>query len=177
MEINIVTRSARGAGWGVDCRGKVLSADTLPAWRAALRSAGKRLAVTNGCFDILHAGHVNYLEAARNQADALLVGLNSDESVRQLKGHGRPVQSQADRATVLAALSAVDAVFVFGETRATQFLELAEPDVYVKGGDYQVDQLPAEERAVAQRLGSQIIVLGHVPGRSASDLARKIAAL
>ncbi len=161
----------------MDFREKILTPDQLPAWRAALRQAGKTLAVTNGCFDILHAGHVTYLQAARNQADALLVGLNSDASVRALKGQTRPIQTESDRAAVLASLAAVDAVCVFGETRATGFLELAQPDVYVKGGDYRVEELPAEERAVVQQHGGRIIVIGHVPGRSASDLARKIAAL
>ncbi len=87
----------------MDWRGKIISMDALPDWRAALRTVGRKLAATNGCFDILHAGHVNYLAAARAQADALLVGLNSDASVRALKGEGRPIQGEADRATVLAA--------------------------------------------------------------------------
>ena len=102
-------------------RDKILSLAALPTWRSAFRATGKKLVVTNGCFDILHAGHVTYLEAARQQGDALLVGLNGDASVRQLKGEGRPVNSEADRAAVLAALHAVDAVCVFPEMRATGF--------------------------------------------------------
>ena len=161
----------------MDWRGKIISMDALTDWRAALRATGKKLAATNGCFDILHAGHVNYLSAARAQADALLVGLNSDASVRKLKGEGRPIQTEADRATVLAALAVVDGVCIFNEDRATHFLELAQPDVYVKGGDYTADELPAEERAEVQKYGGEIVVIGHVPGQSSTDLAEKIAAL
>ena len=134
------------------------------------------MAATNGCFDILHAGHVNYLQAARNEADALIVGLNSDRSVSELKGPDRPIHTEADRAAVIAALEAVDAVFIFDELRATTFLELAQPDVYVKGGDYEVEDLPAEERAVITAQGGRITVLGHVPGKSSSDIARRILA-
>lgn len=134
------------------------------------------MAATNGCFDILHAGHVEYLQAARNEADALLVGLNSDRSIGELKGPERPIHTEADRATVLAALASVDAVVVFDELRATNFLKLAEPDVYVKGGDYTVDELPTEERAVVDALGGRIVVLAHVPGKSTSDIAARIGA-
>ena len=134
------------------------------------------MAVTNGCFDILHAGHVEYLQAARNEADSLLVGLNSDRSIGELKGPERPIHTEADRAAVLAALASVDAMVVFDELRATNFLKLAEPDVYVKGGDYTVDELPAEERAVVDALGGRIVVLAHVPGKSTSDIAARIVA-
>ena len=130
---------------GQDWREKIISMDALADWRAGLRATGKKLAATNGCFDILHAGHVNYLASARAQADALLVGLNSDASVRELKGENRPIQNESDRATVLAALEVVDGVCIFNENRATRFLEMAQPDVYVKGGDYTVEDLPAEE--------------------------------
>ena len=155
-------------------REKILTADTLPAWREALRNEGRTLAVTNGCFDILHAGHVNYLQSARNEADALLVGLNSDRSTRELKGANRPILTEEDRAAILAALESVNGVFIFDELRATSFLRTAMPDVYVKGGDYTVDDLPAEERAVVNELGGRIVVLGHVPGKSSSDLAKRI---
>src|SRR6266487_3425185 len=97
---------------------KIISWEQLPAWRAALRAHARRLVVTNGCFDLLHRGHVTYLEAARSQGDALLVGVNDDASVRQLKGPHRPVNSEADRAAVLAALQSVDAVCVFTERNA-----------------------------------------------------------
>ena len=153
---------------------KILSADSLPTWREDLRNKGLTLAVTNGCFDILHVGHVNYLQAARNEADALLVGLNSDRSVRELKGPNRPIQTEEDRAIVLAALESVDAVLVFNDLHATNFLRSALPDVYVKGGDYTVEDLPAEERAVVNEQGGRIAVLGHVPGKSSSNFAKRI---
>jgi D-glycero-beta-D-manno-heptose 1-phosphate adenylyltransferase len=158
----------------LDTRRKVLDPQTLPAWRAQIRAAGKTLVVTNGCFDLLHAGHVAYLEAARNQGDLLLVGLNTDDSVRQLKGANRPVNPQDDRARVLAALQAVDAVCFFPETRATRFLREAQPDVYVKGGDLQVDDLPAEERAAVTQIGGRILTLAGLPGRSSTGLLHRI---
>ena len=158
-------------------RDKILPLDALPAWRDALRAGGKRLVVTNGCFDILHAGHVNYLEAARAQGDVLLVGLNSDASVRQLKGGNRPVNSETDRAIVLAALAAVDAVSVFPGLRATRFLALARPDVYVKGGDFKIEQLPSEEREMVVKAGGKIVTLGFVPGKSTSALIERISQL
>ena len=158
----------------MDFREKILDAGALPAWREALRAEGRTLAATNGCFDILHAGHVNYLQAARNEADALIVGLNSDRSTSELKGPDRPIHTEADRATVLAALESVNAVFIFDDLRATNFLQIAQPDVYVKGGDYTVDQLPAEERAIIEAQGGRITVLGHFPGKSSTEIARRI---
>ena len=158
----------------MDFREKILTADTLPAWRDALRAEGRTLAATNGCFDILHAGHVNYLQSARNEAEALIVGLNSDRSIAELKGPDRPIHTEADRAAVIAALESVDAVYIFDDLRATSFLQIAQPDVYIKGGDYTVDQLPAEERAIIQAQGGRITVLGHLPGKSSTEIARRI---
>ena len=158
-------------------RDKILSLDALPGWRSALRVQGKRLVVTNGCFDILHAGHVTYLDAARQQGDALLVGLNNDASVRQLKGEKRPINSEADRAAVLAALQAVDAVCIFPEIRATRFLALAQPDIYVKGGDFSVEELPKEEREIVTSFGGKIVTIGFVPGKSTTALQEKISNL
>ena len=159
----------------MDFREKILTADTLPAWRDALRAEGRTLAATNGCFDILHAGHVNYLQSARNEAEALIVGLNSDRSIAELKGPDRPIHTEADRAAVIAALESVDAVYIFDELRATNFLQTTQPDVYVKGGDYTIDQLPAEERAIIQAQGGRITVLGHLPGKSSTEIARRIS--
>ena len=154
---------------------KILTRDSFPAWREAHQKAGRRVAVTNGCFDLLHAGHVTYLAAARAEADVLLVGLNGDASVRALKGEGRPLNPAADRATVLAALTAVDGVCVFEEIRATEFLKLAQPNVYVKGGDYTLEELDPEERAAVEAAGGVIRLLALVPGRSTSALVGKIA--
>ena len=156
---------------------KVLTADALVAWRAALRRAGRRLVVTNGCFDLLHAGHVSYLESARTEGDALLVGLNGDASVRELKGPDRPVVPEGDRALVLAGLGCVDAVCIFPEVRAFHFLTLAKPDVYVKGGDYTLATLNPEERRTVEAVGGRIVFLPFLPGRSTSKLLSKIQKL
>ncbi len=127
---------------------------------------GHRLVLTNGCFDLLHAGHVRYLQQARALGDALAVALNSDESVRQLKGAGRPLNPQEDRAEVLAALGAVDYVVIFENKRATGILRKVRPHVYAKGGDYTPESLDPEERAALTESGSEIKILPLVPGRS-----------
>lgn len=149
----------------------------MPDWRAPLRASGRRLVVTNGCFDILHAGHISYLEAARSHGDALLIGLNGDHSVRELKGAGRPINSESDRAVVLAALECVDAVCIFPEKHATRFLSLAQPDVYVKGGDYTVETLNQEERRAVEQAGGRILIIPFLPGKSTTALLQKIAGL
>ncbi len=156
---------------------KIVAWDDLPAWRAAMRASGKRLVVTNGCFDLLHVGHVTYLETARNQGDALLVGLNGDGSVRQLKGPGRPVTPEEERAAVLSALESVDGVCIFAEKTATRFLAAAQPDVYVKGGDYTLDTLNGDERKAVEGAGGKIVIIPFVPGKSTTALLQKIARL
>jgi len=161
----------------VTFRSKIIAWDALPAWRLALRAAGRKLVVTNGCFDILHLGHVTYLESARNQGDALLVGINSDASVRELKGPARPVNSESDRAGVLAALASVDGVCVFNERRATNFLAHVQPDIYVKGGDYTLETLDQEERRLVEACGGRIVLLPFVPGKSTTGLIEKISRL
>ncbi len=157
-------------------RAKVIPLDRLAAWRRELRATGKRLVVTNGCFDLLHVGHVTYLEAARNQGDALLVGLNGDGSVQALKGQGRPLNREADRAAVLAALEAVDAVSIFPEVTATEFLKLAAPDLYVKGGDYTLDSLNQDERRAVESAGGRIVLMPMVPGKSTTALVQRMQA-
>jgi rfaE bifunctional protein nucleotidyltransferase chain/domain len=155
-------------------RDKILTLEALPMWRQRVREQGKVLVVTNGCFDLLHVGHVTYLEAARQQGDLLLVGLNSDDSVRALKGPTRPLNPEADRAVVLAALQAVDAVCIFPEPTATRFLALAQPDVYVKGGDYTLASLNAAERAEVEAHGGRIVLLPLVPGKSTTALVERM---
>ena len=158
-------------------REKIIAWDKLPEWRAALRARGKRLVVTNGCFDLLHLGHVTYLETARNLGDALLVGLNGDESVRQLKGDGRPVNTEADRAAVLAALECVGGVCIFAEKTAMRFLEAARPDIYAKGGDYTLETVNQEERRLVEQTGGKVVILPVVPGKSTTAVLEKIARL
>jgi rfaE bifunctional protein nucleotidyltransferase chain/domain len=161
----------------VNFRDKNIAWDDLPAWRRQWRAAGKRLVVTNGCFDILHLGHVTYLETARNLGDGLLLGVNSDAAVRGLKGPGRPVNSETDRAAVLAALESVDGVCIFTDTAATRFLAVAQPDIYVKGGDYTLETLNQEERRAVEAAGGKIVLVPLVPGKSTTGLLEKIAKL
>lgn len=161
----------------VHFRDKIIEWDKLPAWRAALRATGKKLVVTNGCFDILHLGHVSYLESARNLGDSLLVGVNGDRSARQLKGPGRPVNAEMDRAAVLAALANVDSVCIFADKTAVKFLAAAQPDVYVKGGDYTLETLDPDERRTVESAGGRIVILPFVPGKSTTALLEKISRL
>lgn len=149
----------------------------MPEWRIAFRATGKKLVVTNGCFDILHRGHVTYLEAARSMGDGLLVGVNGDSATRQLKGPNRPVNSQDDRAAVLAALESISAVCIFLETTATQFLERAKPDIYAKGGDYAPDTLNQDERRIVEAVGAKIEIIPFVPGKSTTAVLEKISRL
>ena len=156
---------------------KIIAWEQLPAWRKSLRASGKKLVVTNGCFDILHLGHVTYLENARNFGDALLIGVNSDAAVRGLKGAGRPVNSEGDRSAVLAALQSVDGVCLFTDVTATRFLAAAQPDIYVKGGDYTVETLNQDERRAVESAGGKIVLVPFVPGKSTTSLLEKISKL
>ena len=158
-------------------RSKIITWDKLSEWRKAVRASGKQLVVTNGCFDILHLGHVTYLENARNFGDALLIGVNSDAAVRGLKGAGRPVNSESDRAAGLAALQSGDGVCIFTDTTATKFLAAAQPDIYVKGGDYTLETLNQDERRAVESSGGKIILVPFVPGKSTTSLLGKISRL
>ena len=139
-----------------------------------LRSAGKKIVATNGCFDLLHIGHVRYLQAARGLGDLLIVGLNGDRSVHELKGTGRPITAQGDRAEILAALECVGLVAVFPEIRAAKFLAKVRPDVYVKGGDYTSQTLDQEERAILEEIGAAIHLIPFEQGYSTSGLIEQI---
>ena len=158
-------------------RSKIVAWENLPAWRKQFRAAGKKLVVTNGCFDILHLGHVTYLENARKCGEALLIGVNSDAAVRGLKGAGRPVNSETDRESVLAALQSVDGVCIFTDTAATKFLAAAQPDIYVKGGDYTLETLNQDERRAVESAGGKIVLVPFVPGKSTTGLLEKISRL
>ena len=153
---------------------KILDLATLAAVSQRLRADGKRLVVTNGCFDLLHVGHVRYLQAARSLGDALAVGINGDSSVRELKGPGRPLNQERDRAEVLAALESVDFVSIFPDVRATRFLQTVVPSIYVKGGDYRVETLNPEERAALEAVGAEIRIIPFEPGYSTSGLLEKM---
>jgi rfaE bifunctional protein nucleotidyltransferase chain/domain len=153
---------------------KVVPLEELQQRANKLRAAGKKIVATNGCFDLLHLGHIRYLTAARALGDALIVGINGDQSVRELKGAGRPVTSESDRAEIVAALECVDLVTIFPDVRATRFLELAAPDIYVKGGDYNQDTLNAEERQALQKIGAKIDIVPFERGYSTSDLLARL---
>ena len=146
------------------------------AWRGQQRTAGRRVVLTNGVFDLLHTGHLYYLKKARELGDALIIALNSDASVRALKGPNRPVQNEEQRAYALAALECVDAVVIFREPRLTAEIRALRPDVYCKAGDYTLDKLNAEERGALQEVGAEIKFLSFLPGFSTTQLIARIKA-
>jgi len=153
---------------------KIVDLEELSHRCEKLRVGGGKIVATNGCFDLLHVGHVRYLQAARAHGDFLAVGLNGDRSIRELKGAGRPITTQADRAEVVAALQCVDLVTVFPQMRATQFLVAVRPAIYVKGGDYSPESLDEEERAVLKESGAEIRFVPFETGYSTSGLLERI---
>ena len=155
-----------------DLTEKILDAPAAARAVAARRQRGERLVFTNGCFDILHPGHVRYLQAARGLGEVLLVGVNSDASVRRLKGPTRPVMAEADRVTVLAALESVDYVVLFGEDTPLELIRTVQPDVLVKGGDWAVDQIVGRE--VVEARGGQVLAIPFVAGHSTTGVIERI---
>jgi rfaE bifunctional protein nucleotidyltransferase chain/domain len=153
---------------------KIADINQLSQHARELRTAGKKLVATNGCFDLLHVGHVRYLRAARRLGDVLAIGLNGDRSVRELKGSGRPINNERDRAEMLAALECVDLVTIFPETRATQFILAAQPAIYAKGGDYTSETLNAQERAALEKVGAEIRIIPFEKGYSTSSLLEQL---
>ena len=153
--------------------GKILrGSEEVRRVRERLRAGGRRLVFTNGCFDILHVGHVRYLGEARRLGDALLVAVNSDASVRELKGEGRPVMTEDERAELLAALEAVDYVTVFDDISPRALIAVVLPDVLVKGGDYALDEIHGREEV--ERAGGRVVALPFVEGASTTDLIERI---
>jgi rfaE bifunctional protein nucleotidyltransferase chain/domain len=155
---------------------KLLPLDAAMARREAARVMGKRVVLTNGVFDLLHTGHLYFLQQARALGDALFIALNADASVRALKGPLRPVQSEEQRAYALAALACVDAVFVFKTPRLDAEIRALSPDIYCKAGDYALDKLDPGERAALEEAGTKIEFLPFLPGFSTTNLIAKIKA-
>jgi len=148
---------------------RVIPFDNLSDFASSDEVLGKRIVLTNGCFDLLHAGHVDYLERARALGDALIVAINSDRSVRELKGPTRPINHEENRARVISALRCVDYVTVFDSLRVTKVIELLRPAMYAKGGDYTLETLDAGEREAMIACGTEICILPLVPGQSTTQ--------
>jgi rfaE bifunctional protein nucleotidyltransferase chain/domain len=153
---------------------RLISSDKLAALGMEYAARGKKLVLTNGCFDLLHTGHVRYLEQARDCGDALIVAVNSDASVRELKGPDRPLNGELDRAEVLAALRCVDHVTIFTGKRVTDVIRLLRPAIYAKGGDYTLETLDSGERAALEETGAEISLLQLVPGRSTTGILERM---
>ncbi|MFC1959196.1 adenylyltransferase/cytidyltransferase family protein [Chloroflexota bacterium] len=155
--------------------GDVLTIDEAVERRKALAADNKTLVFSNGCFDLFHAGHLDYLEKARQLGDALFVGVNDDEATRRLKGPGRPLISAVERARLLAALTIIDGVIVFPGDTAIELIQKLAPDIYAKGGDYHHKILP--EREIVEALGGHVVLIDFVANHSTSNLLARIKAL
>ena len=151
---------------------KILTRDELKQRVAEWRRAGERVVMANGCFDVLHVGHVRYLQAAKQLGGRLVVAVNSDDSVRGLKGEGRPVMPDRERAEILAALEPVDAVVIFAERDVRALLNEIRPDVQAKGTDYTVESVP--ERDVVTAYGGRVAIVGDPKDHSATEIIRQI---
>lgn len=155
---------------GIDCM--ILSRETAAKLVAELKLQGKRVVFTNGCFDILHVGHLRYLNEAKKQGDILIVGVNSDVSVRKLKGPTRPINNEIDRAELLSGLKAVDFTVIFDELTPIETLEKIKPSIHVKGGDYKKEELP--ETVTVEKNGGEVRILAFVEGKSTTNIVNKI---
>lgn len=157
-----------------DPKSKIMELERSLEWRKQLRREHRKLVVTNGCFDILHRGHAEYLYEARQFGDALLLALNSDASIKLLKGPSRPVVKENDRAYLLASLSCVDAVVIFDTLDCTELFLSLKPDIYVKGGDYNINTINQEERAILSRLKAEVKFVKLVPDFSTTHMIEKL---
>lgn len=153
---------------------KILDGKSLSARLTDWKSAGKKIVFTNGCFDLLHAGHIAYLSEAASLGDILIVGLNSDNSVSQLKGPNRPVNNESSRSAMLASMFFIDAVVLFSEETPLELIKCINPDVLVKGGDYEVHQIAGAKEVLAK--GGAVKILSFLPGYSSSAIIKKIKA-
>lgn len=151
---------------------KILSVGSLKKKLSRLRRSGQKIAFTNGCFDILHFGHVSYLEAAKKNGRVLVVGLNSDASVRRLKGNGRPVNSERNRAGVLAGLASVDFVVIFAEDTPYRLISELKPDILIKGADWKGKEIVGAD--VVRAYGGKVELLHYIDGLSTSHIVKKI---
>lgn len=150
---------------------RVLDQNSLNTVLEAYRSQKKKIVFTNGCFDLLHIGHVTYLEEARKLGDILIVGINTDASVKRLKGPTRPIQNESDRSQILAALKAVDHTILFAEETPLELIKIVKPDVLVKGGDWKPKQIVGSDVVLAN--GGKVLSLNFVNGRSTSSIIEK----
>jgi rfaE bifunctional protein nucleotidyltransferase chain/domain len=153
---------------------KIISQANLATWRAKTKAQGEKVCATNGCFDLLHAGHIKYLYESSKYGDIFIIGCNSDESVRQLKGNGRPIQTEKDRALILSALECVSFVSIFEEKEAVNFLQTVQPDFYIKGGDYTLDSMDRKEKEAVTTHGGKIVLASMLQGKSSSSIISKI---
>ena len=149
-------------------KNKIMTRTQLTAFVKKEKRAGKKIVFTNGCFDILHAGHVKSIEFAKSKGDVLVIGLNSDSSIKRIKGPTRPVNKQTDRAVVLAALGAVDAVCIFGQDTPLKLIKIVRPDVLVKGADYK------NKEVVGAEFAGKVVLFPLLKGRSTTNLLNKI---
>ena len=157
----------------IDSASLILNRDALVARISTEKAGGSRIVLANGCFDILHAGHVRYLEGARALGDLLVVGINSDEQVARLKGAGRPVLPERERAELVASLQAVDLVTIFAEPTVTELLLAIKPDVHAKGTDYTEETVP--ERDVVRSYGGRVAIVGDPKDHSTSEILKKVS--
>jgi rfaE bifunctional protein nucleotidyltransferase chain/domain len=164
----MATKSAEGPS-----HSPILDRDELLARIDGARRTGARIVLANGCFDVLHAGHVRYLQGARALGDLLVVGVNSDAEVRRLKGEGRPILTEQDRAELIASLESVDLVTIFAEPTVTELLLAIRPDVHAKGTDYTEETVP--ERDVVRSYGGSVRIVGDPKNHSTSDLLKKVS--
>jgi D-beta-D-heptose 7-phosphate kinase/D-beta-D-heptose 1-phosphate adenosyltransferase len=173
----VVTVSCEELEQALQSAGGPFKLKTLPQLKKIvqqLKEQGKKIVWTNGCFDILHVGHITYLMQAKKEGDVLIVGLNSDRSVRQIKGPGRPVINEQNRALVLSALECVDYILIFDEKSPLSIIKQLRPDVYAKGGDYTIDTLVQPERRFVENYGGRIALIPGVEGQSTTGIIHKV---
>lgn len=159
----------------MNIEGKIKRREDLSKVRSNLAEQGKVVVFTNGCFDILHRGHVEYLEKASNVGDILIIGLNNDQSTNRLKGKGRPIMPQEDRAYILASLASVDYVSIFDEDTPLELIKVVKPDFLIKGSDYNLDEIVG--RDFVEQIGGKVLTIPLVPERSTNDIIKKIKKL